>query len=298
VARARRAIDAHGDAVRRSAHDTYTVSQTTVDPSGASHVRYQRSFRDLPVLGGDFVVHNAPGGELAGVSSGLGAPLDLDVTPTVLAAAAVAAAAAHFTAKHGRDGRPRPARLVVDATSGKGRLAWEVVVDGQARDGVPSRLRVYVDARSGGVLRAIDGIRRGSGESVYGGTVPLDTTATATGHEMVDPVRGNATTCDANQRQDPPTTPPTPVACATFTSPNDRWGDGTQGNRQSAGVDAHYGAAMTFDYFKNVHGRDGIFNNGRGVTSRVHYGNGLQNSFWDTDLEMMAYGDGLNNAHP
>ena len=47
---------------------------------------------------------------------------------------------------------------------------------------------------------------------------------------------------------------------------------------------------MTFDYYKNVLGRNGIFGNGTGAPSRVHYGNNYVNAFWDGTK--MTYGDG------
>lgn len=73
-------------------------------------------------------------------------------------------------------------------------------------------------------------------------------------------------------------------------------GTGANSNRQSAAVDAHFGAAKTFDYYKNVHARNGIFGNGTGVPSRVHYGNNYVNAFWDGS--QMTYGDGSGNARP
>ena len=75
-----------------------------------------------------------------------------------------------------------------------------------------------------------------------------------------------------------------------FNSPDTSFGNGTNANRESAAVDAHYGGATTFDYFKNVHGRNGIFGNGAGAPSRVHYGNNYVNAFWDGSK--MTYGDG------
>ena len=47
---------------------------------------------------------------------------------------------------------------------------------------------------------------------------------------------------------------------------------------------------MTWDYYKNVHGRNGIFGNGTGSFNRVHYGNDYVNAFWDGTK--MTYGDG------
>jgi Zn-dependent metalloprotease len=84
--------------------------------------------------------------------------------------------------------------------------------------------------------------------------------------------------------------------CKPFTDADNTWGDGTTADPASAAVDAAYGAAVTFDYFKTVHGRRGVFNNGRGVPSQVHYGEAYENAFWDG--EKMTYGDGRDNAHP
>ena len=74
------------------------------------------------------------------------------------------------------------------------------------------------------------------------------------------------------------------------------WGNGTVSDRASAAVDAQYGAEKTFDYYKNVQGRNGIRNDGVGARSRVHYGSNYQNAFWDGT--QMTYGDGAGNTHP
>ena len=47
---------------------------------------------------------------------------------------------------------------------------------------------------------------------------------------------------------------------------------------------------MTWDYFKVIHGRNGIFGNGTGAYNRVHYGTNYVNAFWDGTK--MTYGDG------
>ena len=78
----------------------------------------------------------------------------------------------------------------------------------------------------------------------------------------------------------------------TFTDADNVWGDGTLGNRQTVGVDAQYGTAQTWDYFKNVHGRNGIANDGKGAYNRVHYGRNYSNAFWSDSCFCMTYGDG------
>jgi Zn-dependent metalloprotease len=75
-----------------------------------------------------------------------------------------------------------------------------------------------------------------------------------------------------------------------FTDADNVWGNGTNANRQSAAADAQYGTNTTWDYYKNVHGRNGIFGTGAGSYNRVHYGKNYVNAFWDGTK--MTYGDG------
>jgi Zn-dependent metalloprotease len=82
----------------------------------------------------------------------------------------------------------------------------------------------------------------------------------------------------------------------TFADADNIWGNFTVSDRASAGVDAHYGAEMTYSYYLNTLGRAGIWNNGTGARSRVHYGRNYVNAFWDGT--QMTYGDGASNLHP
>ena len=50
--------------------------------------------------------------------------------------------------------------------------------------------------------------------------------------------------------------------------------------------------SQTWDYFKLVHGRNGIGNDGKGASSRVHYGRKYGNAFWSDGCFCMTYGDG------
>ncbi|GAB3815206.1 M4 family metallopeptidase [Micromonospora zhanjiangensis] len=287
VARANSALTAHPDAVRAADGESYAVYRSTRDTSGASHVRYTRTYHGLRVYGGDFVIHTAADGSYAGTSLGLASPLTLATTPAVDRNAATRTAKAHFTGTITSTDSPE---LFVDASSGQGRLAWETVVRGWAPDGqTPSRLHVVSDAASGAVIGSFDEIETvtGSGKSIYSGTVGIDTTGSGSSYSLVDPVRGSGKTCDMKNGTS---------SCTTFTDADNVWGTGSNSDRASAAVDAHFGAAKTFDYYKNVHGRNGIFGTGKGVPSRVHYGNNYVNAFWDG--AQMTYGDGSGNSRP
>src|SRR3954465_15898459 len=88
------AVRAHAKAVHAGAQQSFTVTGALVDPDGTSHVRMTRTYRGLPVLGGDLVVHQASGGTWKGRSQTLSHDLALGVTPAVGTAAARAAALA------------------------------------------------------------------------------------------------------------------------------------------------------------------------------------------------------------
>ncbi|MEU4159514.1 M4 family metallopeptidase [Actinoplanes sp. NPDC026670] len=287
VARAETHIATRPADIEAADGESYKVYRSSVDANGASHVRYDRLYHGLRVYGGDFVVHSKPGGAYDGASVGLLSPLALSVTPKVSAAKATKTAEANFEGTRTATGTPE---LFVDASTGTGRLAWETVVSGWAPDKqTPSRLHVISDAQTGAYIGEFDEIETvaGTGNSVYSGTVSVDTTLSGSTYSMIDPSHGNGRTCDMNNGTS---------TCTTFTDADNTWGTGATSNRQSAGVDAHFGAAKTFDYFKLVHGRNGIFGTGAGVPSRVHYGSSYVNAFWDG--AQMTYGDGSGNSRP
>jgi Zn-dependent metalloprotease len=276
----------------------FVVTDTVTDRDGGTHVRMDRTYGGLPVLGGDLVVHQSASGAWEGASRTLRAPLALPVEPTLVRAAATAKALAPSKATRSivnlRAADVEP-RLVVDTLTGEPRLAFEVLTLGRRADGTPSRLATYVDATSGQVVRREEQIHTadGSGRSLYSGTVTVQVTRSGASYQLKDATRGNATTTDMQNKIDSALCTLLGIGCSNgvaFNSPDPSFGNGTTGDRQSAAVDAHYGAAATFDYFKDVHGRNGIFGDGRGTPSRVHYGNKYVNAFWDG--AKMTYGDG------
>ncbi|MCB0896085.1 MAG: M4 family metallopeptidase [Nocardioidaceae bacterium] len=276
----------HPAAALASKGTGFTVTDRVTDPSGATHVRMDRTYRGLPVLGGDLVVHQGSAGAFRGVSQTLDDAPHLSTTPQVTRAAARARIPA----------RAESTRLVVDATSGAGRLAWEVLSGGTQKDGTPSRLATYVDATTGAVIRREQQIQTvdGSGQTLYSGTVQLSVTKSGTTYQLKnDGVRGNTYTTDMNNKSDSYVCQLFGFNCATgtlITSTSTVFGNGTNSNRASAGADAQYGSNETWDYYKQTFNRDGIFGNGAGSYNRVHYGSKYVNAFWDGTK--MTYGDG------
>ena len=291
------ALQNHPGLARATTGQRFVVNDTIVDRDGTTHVRMDRRYQGLRVVGGDLVVHTAPSGSLEGVSQTLAKPLAVATTPKVTSAGATtrALAPAGATAKIENLRATSEPTLVVDATTATPRLAWEVLSGGRLADGTPSRLSTYVDASTGKVIRREEHIQtvEGSGQTLYSGTVPLQLTQSGSTYQLKDPTRGNTYTTDMNNAEDSLLCQIFGSGCKTgtlFTSSTTTFGNGTTSNRASAAADAQYGTNATWDYYKNVHGRNGIFGTGAGSFNRVHYGNGYVNAFWDGTK--MTYGDG------
>ncbi|MFJ9712561.1 M4 family metallopeptidase [Streptomyces sp. NPDC101234] len=300
IANAAQALLQHAAGLGLTSAEGTSVRDVIVDKSGTQHVRYDRTYRQLPVLGGDFVVHLKSDGayrsadratrstiSLASIVPRISAPKAADLAVNALRAVNLGDALKQVQAKP---------QLVVDALHGTPKLAWRTNAVGKDSLGNPVARTVLTDARSGAQIDAWDSIETatGDGKSLYSGTVPLETTQSGSTYNLTDATRGNTFTGDAANKTDlcifgicisrAPNT--------VFTDADNHWGTGATSDRSSAAVDAQYGTNETWDYYKNVHGRNGIAGDGKGSYNRVHYGNSYNNAFWDDSCFCMTYGDG------
>ncbi|MFF3734169.1 M4 family metallopeptidase [Streptomyces sp. NPDC002476] len=268
------------------------VRDVIQDNDGTTHTRYERTFAGLPVLGGDLIVKESKSGATQGVTkaskvtSGQLKAVDLkaDIAPAKAEKQALGLAKADGSKKTEADRAPRK---VVWMAQGKPQLAYETVVGGLQHDGTPNELHVITDAATGAKLYEWQGVENGTGNTQYNGQVTL---GTAPSYTLTDTGRGNHKTYNLNHGSSGTGT--------LFTNSTDVWGNGNPSNAETAAADAHYGAAETWDYYKNVHGRSGIRGDGVGAYSRVHYGNAYVNAFWQDSCFCMTYGDGEGNVKP
>jgi len=61
VSRALGLLQTHGAAAHASVNDRFISRDVIVDADGTEHVRFDRTYADLPVIGGDIVVHSRNG---------------------------------------------------------------------------------------------------------------------------------------------------------------------------------------------------------------------------------------------
>ncbi len=318
----------------KGADQTYDVTDRVLDDDGAQHIRFNRTFRGMRVLGGDLVVHNESSGNFRSASLSLNRAINVARTANISAGTAIKVA---FDAYGGTTNGVKP-ELLVYARGDIPALAYDVRIFSKQSDGTPMELHVIVDASTSAVLDMWDDIKvmsalmtstssstrtinrtstttststssssststssstsaitttattaTGTGKSLFSGSVALTTEkVSATSYNLRDSTRGGLYTVDMNN-----------ATTGTGTLVNDAdniWGTSAVGTTaaaiQSAAVDAQYGAAKTWDYFKNVHARNGIGNDGVGTYNQVHYGTYYINAFWSDACFCMTSGDG------
>src|SRR5262249_10344568 len=172
-----------------SAGDRFIQRPVISTREGLQYVPYDRTYRGLPVYGGDFVVVTNATGRVLSARAAQTRTINLaSVTPAVGAARAARIARGQLPATVGSGSA---ARLVVLALAGTPRLAWETVVAGH-RGASPSRLHVFVDATSGAVLYRYDDVSDNDGTgnaAINGGTVTIQTSGSGASFSMTDPTR-------------------------------------------------------------------------------------------------------------
>lgn len=283
-----RAAEAHlknkAASFNAAAEDGFAVTDAIVDDSGDQHVRFSRSHRGLPVIGGDLVVHMDSRGGMKSASMTQRVKLNVDTTARISEENAIQYARGLFG---GVVQGNITSRLVVHARTDNARLAYEVVVTGETADGSPSEMHYFIDANTSQVIDKWDGIETaasaGTGNSLTLGTVALTTDSQTSGFAMRDPSRGNHYVTNLAKK--------TSGTGTLLTDADNVWGNSTTSDTATAAVDVLYGQNTTWDFYKSL-GRNGIDNAGRAGYSKVHYGRNYVNAFWSDTCFCMTYGDG------
>ncbi|MFG2827218.1 M4 family metallopeptidase [Streptomyces sp. NPDC048434] len=325
---ARAAAYAHASATGVGKKDTLKATDALVDPDGRQHVRFIRTHRGLPVLGGDLVVHLTAKSAYESVTRAYRHQVDVSDTDPKLSAGEARTKAAGVAKGHAGE-----AELVVDARENRTTLAYRVqVADSRTAEAGGART-VVIDAATGAVLSnapvddsflsptvqaklrargerlnpatglatpaapatdkaagaaGFPSAATGSGASFFVGSVPLSTTRTAQKSYTLK----DSTRGNTETRDAGDKELQKFTAGKAFTSTTNRWGNSTTSNRATAAVDAQYGISSTLDFYKKAFGRKGIKNDGRGAHALVHFGKKVGNAYWSSDCGCMLYGDG------
>lgn len=278
--------------------DEYIVKRVELDEVKMAHTHVRQAFEGVPVWEGEAIVHLKQDGELSVITDDLKEGVAVNTKPNLSAEEAILAAK-QFYSQDARTLTEKPtAEMFIYRGTERDHLAYRVQLarlDGSKHTSAPV---MFIDAHTGEKIFEYDNLQTGSGNSLYSGTVSINTSQSGATFYMEDLTRrmgtfnmnstGNENTGGGGTQ-------------SRYTDTDDSWTT----TIQRAGVDAHYGAAKTFDYFQSAHGRNGIDGNfGPGTTtaaangsislvsSRVHFGSSgaYNNAFWFNNR--MSYGDG------
>ncbi|WP_433248275.1 M28 family peptidase [Streptosporangium sp. CA-135522] len=260
AAAADQAVASGLDKLQKGSDETYRRTAVAAGAGGMYYVAYERTYKGLPVVGGDAVVVTDSAGNVRDTAAASGATRNVPTSPTVTADDARAKAKTRLS----RADDSADPRLVVLAWGGKSRLAWEALVSGIS-DGKPSKQHVFVDARTGKIVDSYDEVRAGTGNGYYYGQVTISTSGSGSSYSMTDTTR-NGIRCGGQNG-------------SAYTGTDDAWGNGSGTNLETACVDALYSVQKEWDMLRDWLGRNGINGNGGGFPAKV----GLNdvNAYWD-----------------
>ncbi len=275
--------------------DDFKVKRVEVDGLRMAHTHVQQTVGGVPVWEGEAIVHLKPNGELSTVTDQLKDSITLNLEANFKPAEAFAIAVETNEGRRVLTDEPIIDKWIFRGV-GRDHLVYRVEmprIDGTDRTSVPV---VFIDAHTGEKVFEYDNLQTGTGNSLYSGTVTISTSSSGSTFYMEDLTRRMGT---FNMNNTGNTTTGTGGTQSRYSGTDDSW----SATNERAGVDAHYGAAKTFDYYQLVHGRNGIDGNyGPGTTaaganggislvsSRVHFGSNYNNAFWYQNK--MSYGDG------
>lgn len=273
----------------------FEVQKVEIDELKMAHTRVRQTVNKIPVWEGEAIVHLKSDGELSVITDDLKENIAVNTEP-------------NFSKKEASD-------MALEMYRGKAKVTDDSQIDlyiyrGDDRDHLVYRIEtprldgsehtsapvIFIDAQTGEKVFEYNNLQTGSGNSLYSGTVTIDTSSSGSTFYMEDLTRRMGT---FNMNSTGNETTGTGGTQSRYTGTDDVW----SATAERAGVDAHYGAAKTYDYYKNIHGRNGINgSNGPGTTtaaanssislvsSRVHFGTQYNNAFWYQNK--MSYGDG------
>ncbi|MFH8836274.1 M4 family metallopeptidase [Streptomyces sp. NPDC017868] len=244
------------DELRHGADEDLVRTSVTPWANGLYYASYERTYRGLPVVGGDAVVVSDSSGKVREVTGAPAPAIRVSTKAKVTADAALATARGQLASVESASAP----ELTVLLKGGKAVLTWHTLVIGRTAKDAPSSLDTFVDARTGTVARATDKIADADGRGYHNGNVTIDTAATS----MTDPNRSGLRCGGQNG--------------GTYTG-SSPWGNGGANDLVTACVDIMYTAQREYDMLKQWFGYNG--QNGQGGMVPAQAGLGDVNAYYD-----------------
>ncbi len=283
------------------------------DELGRTHLRFRQQHQGVPVWPTDIIVHLSPEGHVDVVNGAfVPTPEELRTTPLLDEATAVEYARTGLT--DGAEAEVTTSELIIYAPGDTPpRLAWKL----ELAINVTAHWVVVIDAINGDELTAYNQIMhghvaqhvKGSGVDLFGVPRDLDVWQEDGLFRMIDASkdmynrdfdhlldidseRGVIQIRDAENR--PGTSNPEEIQLP-FPIRVARSGQSGSGWVPDA-VSAAYNLSEVYDYYWKEHKRNSFDNDGSSITAIVRLGQGFNNAFWHTGLNLLAFGDARKYA--
>jgi bacillolysin len=268
----------------KSAEESFKFTSNNKDKFGSTSLRLQQMYNGVPVWGSTQAVLVAEDGTLT-VFSGTVTPdlenkksLKNDKKLNSNKSIEIAEADLGYTPEY----EQKPSAELVVFTDGV-EATYAYLVNLNFLSPKPGNYNYFVEASTGKILNKYNDLHEvdttGTGVGVLGDSKTLNMNLTSGTYYLQDNTRGAGVfTYDAANR--------TRLPGKLWTSPDNL----LNSSYDRAAVDAHYYAAQTYDYYKNVFNRNSYDNKGAALKSSVHYSRSYNNAFWNGS--QMVYGDG------
>jgi bacillolysin len=277
------------------------------DVNGNEHFRYQQTINGIPVEHAVYIVHTA-GGRIFAQNGKWIRDVPQSLPAATLTEASALASALQYVHARAYKWQDADEELFIKKEQNnpnatfypKGRLVFYSGED----DVIPSALRpafkfdiyasdpvsrqiIFVDAVNGQILGKRELLHTtnatGTAVTAYSGTQRIIADYTGTTYRLRETGRGNGIQTFNLQKT-------TNYASAVdFTDADNNWNN-VNTNKDQYAADAHWGAEMTYDFYKTKFNRNSIDGAGFAIKSYVHYSTSYFNAFWDGTR--MTYGDG------
>ena len=306
--------------------NSFTSSKETSDESGLTHQRHQQFYKGIKVEFGTLITH-VKNGSVKSINAELYNPSALNLTPSLNPAEALNKALSNINAsKYLWEDEAQS--LIVNYQKPQGELViFPVVKTGEVKLAYKfdiyaiepvSRQEVFIDANSGQVLfknpiikhasrdliqsqesseiNKFETLITGNANTKYSGLRSIETRFDAPLNQYVlnDLTRGAQIVtynCEriVNTYQN-----------VDFTDNDNNWTLAEHANAffDNAAQDAHWGAEMTYDFWRTTFNRNGFDDNNGLMRSYVHYKKttaNLNNAYWNGSF--MTYGDGASRPY-
>ena len=314
--------------------NSFEPKKSTSDEAGFTHQRFQQFYNGIKVEFGTVITHMKDG-NIVSVNGELYNAEGLDLKSTLTKQDAFNKALAFVNAEtylwedqvsaEAMNYTKPTGELVVFPMVNKGEIKLAYKFDIYAKAPI-SRDEIFVDANTGEILYKNPIIKHathlisdyeteqnakkfekialnkenafftpfvvGSAATRYSGTRAIETTQTGpTSYVLNEATRGSGNGIVTYNCQKTDTYPST-----NFVDNDNNWTEYANINKDNAALDAHWGAEMTYDFWKNIFNRNSYDDAGAQIKNYVHYDDtpatnaGFDNAFWNGSV--MTYGDG------